>query len=217
MDALFGSTFDKLAETLQGVLDKFTNSFSSKMDNSINEFTTQLNDLMLEFSEQLSNSFTGGLDDLANSTILNDFINQIQTGLEQILTRYMLITSIPSVLALIAVVISIINISKTKKIALFDKRIEVYTALEFLINCKNIENTTENQIRLMKLEDQMLIISKAQFIFDENLTNEIYEYTDSVYGLMISNDNSSNSSIIEEKSSIFRTNTLPKIKELIKI
>ncbi len=225
MESLFGNTFEQLGASLKAVLDNFSTSFSNKMNETMEEFTTKFSEMFAqmmsgfsqEFSEDLAQSLSSELDEILNSGLFDEIILQLELQLNQILSKFILVTSIPVVIAMVAVLISILNFGKIKKAALFDKRIEVYTALEFLCNCKNIPNTTENQIRLMKLEEQMLMISKAKFVFDENLTNQINDYAYSVYDLIINNENSSNTSDIVKNTDDFKTNVLPQIEKLVKI
>lgn len=229
MENLFGNTFEQLGASLKAVLDGWSNSFNESINKTMEDFTRKFSEMFAqmmsgftqefsdEFSQKLSSSLGEELESILESGLLNDFIFQVELQLEQILSKYLMISSFPIILALIAIIISTFNIFKTKKIALFDKRMEVYIALEFLCNCKSISNTTENQIRLIKLEDQMLTISKSKFIFDENLTKEINDFSYQVYDLIIKNDELVNSNDIQEKTDTFKSNVLPKIEALVKL
>lgn len=225
MESLFGNTFEQLGASLKAVLENWSNSFNESINKTMTDFTKKFSDMFTEmmsgftqefsdeFSQKLSTSLGNELESIMTSGLLEDFILQLEIQLDQILTKYMLISSVPVALGLIAIIISTYNIYKTKKIALFDKRMEVYIALEFLCNC----NTTENQIRLIKLEDQMLTIAKSKFLFDENLTKEINDFSYQVYDLIIKNDEIDNSNNIQEKTQIFKSNILPQIETLIKL
>ncbi len=101
--------------------------------------------------------------------------------------------------------------------SLFDKRIEVYSALEFLFEYKKFANINDNQRLLDRLDDNMLIINKAKFVFDENLTRQITDFSKNIYTKIIANEDVDNNSFTTEEIDNFKTNILPQIEALIKI
>lgn len=225
MESLFSNMFDELGESLKSVLDGFSEKFNTSMATMMENFTASFSETfakMMEgfsqdFSTQLATALGVEIDEILNSGIMTDFTLELEAKLDEFLSQYIMISCIPVVLSIFAVIISIATLRKIKTAALFDKRFEVYYALEFLFNFKKLSNIKENPILLDKLEDNMTAISKAKFIFDENLTKSIKDISDEIYSLVIAENDLSNNSLINEKVAEFNTNTLPKIEKLIKL
>lgn len=240
MDSLFSGTFDQFGSTLKAVFDGFTTSFSEIMDkmlqNFINtfseifakmmtgfseDFTNQLSGTMSkfgeDFSQQLASALGDEFSDLLASGAFEELFNSLELQINQIVSKFMLISSIPIVLALVAIVISSLSVLKIKKVALFDKRIEVYSALEFLFDYKKFANLKENERLLDKLEDNMAILNRAKFVFDESLTKSISEFSNSFYSKITTSEDIGNNSSIASEVDSFKTDYLPQIEALIKL
>lgn len=232
MDGLFTNTFDQLGASLKSVLDTFTSSFSTTISGIMEDFTKSFSEtfakMMEGFSSQLATSLgeeldillNNGMEDLENllnSGILDEFLTQFNSQLDAYLSKYLIISCIPICLAVVAVIISFLCLSKIKKVALFDKRIEVYSALQFLFEHNKFTKIKDNQVLYSKLEESMSTIATAKFIFDENLTNSINIFANDVYTLVTTQEENENNDILNDKISNFKINTIPDIEVLIKV
>lgn len=238
MSNLFGNTFDQLGDSLQSVLDGFTASFNDSMtkmtDNFVESFSENFTKMMSGFSEDFSNQLAKSmgqeLNELLNSGLIDDLIFQLEFQsnelllqsselVQQLLRQHMIISSIPVVLSLVAVIIAGLSFNKIKKVALFDKRLEIHTALQFLFDYKKFANIMDNE-RLLdrhRLDENMLVFTKTKFVFDELLTQHISDFSKFMYEKITTEEDVVNNASISEEINKFKTNHLPEIEKLIKL
>lgn len=236
MSNIFGNTFDQLGDTLQSVLDGFTKSFNDSMtkitDNFIESFSENFTKMMSGFSEDFSNQLATEmgreLDELLNSGLIDDLIFELefQSGelllqsselVQQLLRQHIIISSIPVILSLVAVIMAGLSLNKIKKVALFDKRLEIYTALEFFFDYKKFANIKDNERLLDRLDEKMLVFTKAKFVLDENIAQQINDFTKFMYEKITTEEDIANSALVSEEIDKFKSNSLTEIEKLVQL
>lgn len=225
MDGLFSNTFDQLGESIKAVLDDFSGKFSDSMNRIAEDFIAKFSETFAklmegfsqDFSNKLAESLGNELDSILTSGIFDEFLFQLDIALAELLSKVMLIASLPVILSLVAVVLSGLSLKKVKEVALFDKRIEIYSALEFLLDYNKIKTIKENTRIADKFEDNIQTLSKAKFVFDENLTKYINDFSTSIYDKITSVETMDDDNFIKEEMDNFKSNIFPQIESLVKI
>lgn len=236
MSSLFGNTFDQLGDTLKSVLDGFTTSFNESMtkmtDNFVESFSENFTKMMSGFSEDFSNQLATSLgqelDELLNSGLIDELIVELELQstellfqsselVQNLLRQHIIISSIPVVLSLIAVIMAGLSLNRIKKVALFDKRIEIHNALEFLFDYKKFKNIKENERLQDKLDDKMLVFAKTKFVLDESLTKHTSDFTKFMYEKITTDEDIANNVSVSEEINKFKSTHLQEIEKLIQL